>query len=204
MVLQIVPLLNLLNSDSTEEEIKSLLFSFECKSVLTGASDVENFLHNKAIQFEKMDLARTYLVMSTYKQTPYLAGYFSISNKPLVIPQKQYKSFSASLKKKLVGLGHKTEQNNYEIKGYLIGQLGKNYSEAAKKAGKVQGKDILALAYEKIREAYLIAGGRILFIECEDHPKLKTFYEQNGFKELEDYDSPNDLCLYVKMLKDIE
>lgn len=204
MVLQIVPLLNLLKSDSTEEEIKSLLFSFECKSVLTGASDVENFLHNKAIQFEKMDLARTYLVMSTYQEKPYLAGYFSISNKPLVIPHKQYKGFGTSLKKRLMGLGHKTEQNNYEVKGYLIGQLGKNYNEVAIKAGNVRGRDILTLAYSKIREAYLVAGGRILFIECEDHQKLRSFYEGNGFKELENYDSPNNLCLYVKMLKDIE
>lgn len=203
MVLQIVSLSNLLKSDSTEEEINSLLFSFECKSVLSGASDVEKFLHSKAIQFEKMDLSRTYLVFSTYQKVPYLAGYFSISNKPLVIPHKQYRGFSNNLKKSLMGLGHKTEQNNYEIKGYLIGQLGKNYNEVAIKASKVQGKDILSLAYDKIREAYLIAGGRILFIECEDHPKLKSFYEQNGFRELEDYESPNNLCLYVKMLKDI-
>lgn len=102
-----------------------------------------------------------------------------------------------------MGLGHKTEQNNYEIKGYLIGQLGKSYSDISIKAKQASGKDILALAYDKLREVYAIAGGRILFVECEDHKKLKDFYNQNGFRELEDYDSPNNLCLFVKMLKDI-
>lgn len=203
MTLSVIPLRELLKSDSTEEEINSLLFSFECKSTLTGSSDVEFFLHNKAIQFERTDLARTYLVLSTYKNRPYLAGYFSITNKSLVIPRKQYKTFSTSLRKKLMGMGHQTEQNNYEIKGYLLGQLGKNYSAIAKKANNISGKDLLSLAYEKINEAYIITGGRILFLECEDQEKLKRFYEDNGFRMLEDYESANDLRLYVKWLKDI-
>lgn len=99
MGLQIVPLLNLIKSDSTEEEINILLFSFECKSVLSGASDVEDFLRTKAIQFEKMDLSRTYLVFSKYKGKSFIVGYFSISNKPLVIPKRQFKTFSGTLKK---------------------------------------------------------------------------------------------------------
>lgn len=203
MSLNVIPLRELLKSDSTAEEINSLLFSFECKSTNTGSSDVEYFLHNKAIQFEKTDLARTYLVLSSYKGRPYLSGYFSITNKSLVIPRRQYKNFSNSLKKKLMGLGHQTEQNNYEIKGYLLGQLGKNYSDIAKKANRVSGKDLLAIAYGKINEAYIITGGRILFLECENHEKLKNFYEDNGFRMLEDYESANDLRLYVKWLKDI-
>lgn len=150
-----------------------------------------------------MDLARTYLVMSNYKSVPYLAGYFSISNKSLVIPKRQYSTFSASLKKKLMGLGHKTEQNNYDIKGYLLGQLGKNYSDEARKANNISGNDLLSLAYEKIKEAYIITGGRILFLECEDTEKLKKFYHSNGFVELENYVLKNNLCLYVKWLKDI-
>lgn len=75
-----------------EEEIKKLLFSFvTLKSQdSAGADDVENFIHNKSIQFERIDLARTYLVMSGYKERQILVGYFAISNKPLSIPKKQF------------------------------------------------------------------------------------------------------------------
>ena len=102
-----------------------------------------------------------------------------------------------------MGLGYKTEMANYEIKGILLGQLGKNYSEEAIKAKGITGDELLALAYQKIREAYMIIGGRILFLECEDHQKIKGFYSRNGFKELDNYESPNNLCLFLKNLKDV-
>lgn len=104
VALTVIPLLDLLNSGSELEEIKHLLFSFECKSLSHGASDVEDFIHTKAINFEKMDMARTYLVMSTYKSKPYLAGYFAIANKPLVIPKKQFSKLSVTQKKKTYGI----------------------------------------------------------------------------------------------------
>ncbi|MDN3074155.1 GNAT family acetyltransferase [Enterococcus faecalis] len=205
MALTVLPLLDLINSDNTEEEIKNLLFSFECKSLSFGASDVEYFLHNKAVNFETMDMARTYLVLSTYQSKFYLAGYFSISNKPLVIPKKQFnsKKISNSQRKRLMGFGHRTDMKNYECKGYLLGQLGKNYSEIAKKANQISGNDLLALAYEKVKEAHSLVGGRVLHLECENNEKIKTFYSENGFVQLEDYESPNNYCLFVKQISDL-
>ncbi len=203
MALKIISLLDLLNSDKTVEEIKYLLLSFECKSLSHGASDVEEFLHTKAINFERMDMARTYLVLADYKKVPYLAGYFAIANKPLILPKKQFAKLSGTQKRKLMGFGHKTEMKNYECKGYLLGQLGKNYSELAKKANQISGKDLLVLAYEKIKEAHAIVGGRILHLECEDNEKIKSFYRDNGFRQLEDYISPNNYCVFVKQIKDL-
>lgn len=203
MALTVISLNDLLKSDSTEEEIRTLLFSFECKSLSHGASDVEAFLHSKAIDFERMDMARTYLIFANYKGKPYLAGYFSISNKPLIIPKKQFQKLSKSLRKKLVGFGHKTDVNNYQCKGYLLGQLGKNYSEQAKKANQINGNELLTLAYEKIKEAYAIVGGRVLYLECEDNEKIKSFYRDNGFRQLENYVSTNNLCLFVKRISDL-
>ncbi|WOY89988.1 GNAT family acetyltransferase [Ligilactobacillus murinus] len=203
MALTVISLLDLLNSDNTEEEIKKLLFSFECKSLSHGASDVEAFLHLKAINFERMDMARTYLILANYKQRPYLAGYFAIANKPLVIPKKQFQKLSTSQKKKLMGFGYKTDLRNYECKGYLLGQLGKNYSELAKRANQINGNEILTLAYAKIKEAYAIVGGRVLYLECEDNEKIKAFYHDNGFRQLKDYVSTNNFCLFVKQISDL-
>lgn len=203
MALNVISLSDLIKSDSTEEEIESLLFSFECKSLSHGASDVEDFIHNKAIHFEKMDMSRTYLVLSSYKNIPYLAGYFSIANKSLIIPKKQFRKISNSFQKKLMGFGHKTDMQNYECRGYLLGQLGKNYNEIACKAKQISGNELLSLSYEKVKEAYATAGGRILHLECEDNEKIKNFYSSNGFRQLDDYVSSNNFCLFVKQISDL-
>lgn len=102
-----------------------------------------------------------------------------------------------------MGMGHKTDSHHDEIPGYLLGQLGKNYSDAAKNAKAISGKDLLSLAYERIKAAYLLSGGRILFLECENDPKLLSFYTDNGFRQLPDYESANGLCLFVKELTKI-
>ncbi|RGW15228.1 GNAT family acetyltransferase [Enterococcus asini] len=204
MALNVISLSKLLASGQPEEDIERLLFSFESLSDNGAAEDIELFLHKKAIQFEKVDLARTYLVMSTFKDVPYLAGYFSIANKPLIIQKKVYSKLSTSLQKKLMGFGHKTDQRNYECKGYLIGQLGKNYSVQAQVARQLSGKDLLELAYRKILEAHEIVGGRIVHLECQDIPALKKFYEGNGFREIKDFESPNGMCIFVKNISAIQ
>lgn len=91
-----------------------------------------------------------------------------------------------------MGPGHRTESSNYEIKGYLLGQLGKNYSEISKKARLLSGNDLLLLAYDKTKEAYIISGGRVLFLECENHDKLKAFYTSNGFSMIDNYISSRE------------
>ncbi|KUO48949.1 MAG: GNAT family acetyltransferase [Desulfitibacter sp. BRH_c19] len=204
MALEIISLTDLITTDR-EEDIKKLLFSFCTLKAENneGAEDVEYFLHEKAIQFEKMDLSRTYLVMSTYQSKHYLGGYFSISPRPLIISRRYFQKLSKNLQKRLMGVGHKTNQASYEIKGFLLGQLGKNYSEVATKANNVTGDDLLKLVYQKIQEAQRIVGGRILYLECEDNLKVKEFYKRNGFRELDKFKSPNGLCLMVKKIEHI-
>lgn len=204
MALNLITLDDLLNkSDYEEEDIKKLLFSFETISskYAPGSEDVQDFLHNKAIQFEKIGLSRTTLVMSTYRGQSFLAGYFSISPKPLVINKKNFGKLSSSLKKRLMGIGHKTEQDNYQIPSFLIGQIGKNYNEIARNAKSISGKDLLKIVSEKIKEAHKLVGGRIVYLECEDYGKIKDFYTENGFKEIEEFKSINDLCIFIKDIK---
>lgn len=40
---------------------------------------------------------------------------------------------------------------------------------------------LLKLACDKIKIAQDVLGGRYVYLECEDKPKLKEFYESNGF-----------------------
>lgn len=61
----------------------------------------------------------------------------------------------------------------------LIGQLGKNYYNGYNDL--ISGDILLKLACDKVKEAQDILGGRFVFLECEDKPQLKDFYESNGF-----------------------
>lgn len=61
----------------------------------------------------------------------------------------------------------------------LLGQIGKNYKNKYNEL--ITGDILLKLAIDKIKEAQYILGGRFIFLECEDKPKLREFYEENGF-----------------------
>jgi len=204
MALKILKLGDLIKTH-TEEELSAFLHSFETINAqyIVGADDVQNFLRTKAIQFEKMDLARTYFVMSTYQGIPLVAGYFAISNKPLSISKKNFATLSKSAKRRLMGVGYKTEQDSYEISGYLLGQLGKNYSAVARKANTVTGNDLLALSYIEIKKAHELVGGRILYLECENHYKVEEFYFKNGFSKIEQFKSVNNQSIMIKKLADL-
>jgi len=41
------------------------------------------------------------------------------------------------------------------------------------------------MACDKVREAQSIIGGKIVYLECEDKPKLVDFYNRNGFFEFD-------------------
>lgn len=204
MALTIIQLQDLIKNDSaSEEDIKKILLTFCCKRFdeSNKPHDVEYFLHNKAIEFEKHDIARTYLVFSSYQGAKILVGYYSLSNKPLIIAKKNFAKLSNSLKKRLMGFGHKTEQENYEIRGFLLGQLGKNYSNEAIKSKAVTGKDLLQLANDSMMISYKATGGRIFYLECEDSASLKEFYNQAGFREIESFKSPTGLCLFIRKIE---
>ena len=110
---------------------------------------------------------------------------------------------SNSVKKKLIGIGYKTDQEFYEVRGFLLGQLGKNYSEIAVKAKAITGNELLSLACIELKKAYEVVGGRILYLEWENHPKIVDFYERNGFRKLEDFKSVNNQLIMVRKLDDL-
>jgi len=203
--LEVVQLKDLLDTGRSKEEIQQILLTF-CSLPCSNPDevhDVQFFLHNKAIEFEKMDISRTFLVFSTYKNTPYLAGYYSLSNKPLVISKKNFSKMSNSLKKSLMGIGHKTDAANYEVKGFLLGQLGKNFSPQALAANMASGADLIALAHESMYQAYRTVGGRIFYLECEDVQPLKDFYIKLGFREIQNYRSDSGYCIFVQRIENV-
>lgn len=156
-----------------EEKVKEIVKDFECDL----SKDVEYFIKEKAIQFLRLGIAKTFLVSTTYKGKNVIVGYFSLTNKVTRIKKN---ALSNSLKKRLNRFAEKSDLEKYYVISLpLIGQLGKNYKNDYNKL--ISGDELLKLACDKVKEAQNILGGKFVFLECEDKPKLKEFYESNGF-----------------------
>lgn len=203
MSIQIVQLSNLMEASPSIEDVEKILFSF--KSIphpITGeVNDVEFFLHKKAIDFENMALSTTHLLFSPCNGENILVGYFSLANKPLTMSKKNYNNLKSKQQRALCQNGSKTESGGYRVNSYLIGQVGKNYSEEAIKTKAINGTQILTLAYNMVLKAKELINARYVWIECEDTPKLRNFYNDFGFEIIENYETNSGLVVMVMKLK---
>lgn len=154
-----------------EDETKSILKKFECAL----NKDVEYFIKEKAVEFAKQDIAETFIVTSSQKKEEVIVGYFSFATK--VVKMKRN---ILTGKKRFCRFAKYDEDNHcFFISLPLIGQLGKNYQNEYNRL--ITGDILLKLACDKMKEAQEILGGRFVYLECEDKPQLKEFYESNGF-----------------------
>nr|WP_294669014.1 hypothetical protein [uncultured Ruminococcus sp.] len=174
----------------TEDNINNLLNKFSCSQDL----DIENFLKEKAIKFERLLKARTYLILNEEElidsndiSNVNIYGYFSIALKVLTIPEE----CSNSKRKQLDGLSAKIHGKAItSIPCYLIGQLARN-SNVPRNI--LSGEKILEYAYSIILSSSELVGGRIIMVECHDCEKLISFYKENNFSiiaEMPDNDVP--------------
>lgn len=83
-----------------------------------------------------------------------------------------------------------------DIRCWLIGQLAKNDNYKSD----IEGARILMLAEESIYKLHMLAGLKTMLIECEDSLKLKKFYTDNGFVELQ----VNENTQLIQMIKIIK
>lgn len=184
-----------------EDRTRKILDDYKCEL----NQDVEYFLKEKAIEFSKQDISRTYIVMSRYQGREVIAGYFAITNKVTSI--KKVKLSETKRKRLLKFAVYDKESKSYNIALPLIGQLGKNYYNNYNDL--ISGDVLLKLACDKIKEAQELIGGRFVFLECEDKNVLEEFYQSNGFvcfgkRNLEkDERSKNEGEYLLQMLKDL-
>ena len=163
-----------------EEDLLSLLSTFRCEK----DTDIENFLceQNKAVQFEQLLKARTYLVFDKEQlergnpENLVILGYISLAQKVLSIPE----SVSNQFRKKIDGLSAKIHGRQIsEFPVYLIGQLGRNSKVSS---SDLPGKVLLDYADSVISVAMNAIGGRTTMVECHNKKELIRFYSSNGFQ----------------------
>ena len=168
----IVTLDGLLKVFSSEEKIDQILNAFSC----VNNKDVDRFLKEKAVLFDKQGLSKTYLVYTSYKNEMVLVGYFTLANKSFVV--KKNNGISKTLMKRISKFGqYDDELKQYMISSPLIAQLGKN--EEYK--GLISGDVLLSYACDTVKQAQALLGGKIVYLECEDKIRLLEFYRNNGF-----------------------
>ena len=153
----------------SEIENLEILKTFNCSIV----PDIENFLQNKAIEFEKRDVSRTYLLIDTINLK--IVAYFTLS-----ISVSTTNKLSKTQIKKIDGFSKFRECLGF----YLIGQLGidDNYRKLHKKQG--LGKILLKYIKIILKQSQDLVGGRFILIDAVKDKKVIEFYENNHFYKL--------------------
>lgn len=190
-----ISLQSLLKQIKDTKEIKeNVLNTFNGR----GKSEVSDFLHNKSIDYEQRSLSSTYLI---YNDRSQLVGYFTISNKGLIISKENYEKLLKKQQKKLSFNGRKLENGDYIVNSFLLGQLGKNFNKNILEEDKIKGVELLTIAYNLLIEIKNLINVKYLWIECEDNKKLLDFYSNFGFKLIENYVSNNGLKVMILKLE---
>ena len=188
-----------LNSDNPklgESRLLQVLSGFSC----LRNPDVERFLKKSSVEFTKKNQSVTYLVFDISSMV--LVGYFTLALKPLTV---RGATVSNTVKKKLLRVSEWDEKSDtYTMSAYLIAQLGKNFTNGADK--KITGEELLALAWDKIKEIQYLGGGVVTFLEAENEEKLLSFYRDNRFSQFDtrqtasDTDEAHELVQLLRLL----
>ena len=188
-----------LNSDNPklgESRLLQVLSGFSCPR----NPDVERFLKKSSVEFTKKNQSVTYLIFDINSMV--LVGYFTLALKPLTV---RGETVSNTVKKKLLRVSEWDEKSDtYTMSAYLIAQLGKNFTNGADK--KITGEELLALAWNKIKEIQYLGGGVVTFLEAENEEKLLSFYRDNRFSQFDtrqtasDTDEAHELVQLLRLL----
>jgi len=172
------PLSEIVQNTNSNRKVKKLLETFNC----TRNTDLQNFLYNKAITFEKNFRSRTYLYIENNLQE--VAAYFTIT-----ISTLHTDGISPEVTELLDGY----KNDIASIPCFLIGQLGKSDKFEPRKIGEF----ILNDAIEIIDQSQNTLGGRFILLDAINTQQVVKFYETNAFFPIENNPSSES----IKMIK---
>ena len=178
-----------------DDKLKNLLSSFSC----AYDEDIQNFLHNRAVEFERLSKSRTYLIVSEEQfENPEIAfdeftiyGYISLAVKVFTVPEET----SNRQRQQLDGFSakeHGKQISNFPC--YLIGQLARN-SNVPKES--ISGAELLNFAYDIIAISVDAVGGRNILVECHNNKKLVQFYLDNEFYKISQMPDENQTMIQM-------
>ncbi|MEG0693342.1 MAG: hypothetical protein RR444_09720 [Oscillospiraceae bacterium] len=157
------------NGMISKEDIKKILADFSCPL----NDDVEDFMRNKAYDFDRTGISRTYLIYAIVNKVPHLCGIYSLTPGVIELDER----LSKNERKKILGT---TYPIGKKVKTYLIGQLSKNYKDNNNRF--ITGEILLELAFDRIRKNNKTLPSTVVHIDCKDIDYLNHFYERFGFE----------------------
>ncbi|MEQ8154369.1 MAG: hypothetical protein ABRQ25_05735 [Clostridiaceae bacterium] len=178
---------------SDELKAQELISIFVCERDY----DIENFIKDKAILFEKLGKSRTFIIFDEENEDFQVLGYYTLALQVLKVPDelsnrkiKNFDGFNAKIN------GEKIT----EFPTILIGQFGKNDLHK----GKLTGFELMQYCLNTLFDGQSRLGGRIVMLECRDVEYLTNFYRQFGFIKLEKDYKENELLQFIKILQEDE
>lgn len=186
-------IINILDGIETfgEEVLKDVLSKF----VSEKNSEIEEFIREKAIDFARQKLSITYLILNT--DNGVILGYFTLTHKSVILSSD---GLSRTFQKKLAKYSRlDKDSGNYVVSAFLLAQLGKNY--AVKSDERISGKQMMRLVNDVLLDVQRRIGGGVIYLDCEDNPKLKDFYAGENFKEFADRFSSEDDRKYIQFMR---
>ncbi|MBC1776931.1 hypothetical protein [Listeria seeligeri] len=181
-------LLDSFKENEIEEKIKS---SFSCRR----EKDLESFLHEKAILYERSSLGRTFLFLDKVKL---LEGVFSVIGF-FTTAQTSYdiSVLSKKRKRKVLGSAVPGRDSLKSFPAFLIGQIGRNdlYTSEG-----LNGKTMLNECFLQLKQVSKIIGGEHVILECREY-MFKNFYEAQGFQKFVEEPTPEGLLTLYNRIK---
>lgn len=156
----IVRLSPLIESEG-EIKVQEFLRTFKC----SRDTDLESFLHERAILYEKRDRARTYLIVDSDDERDTIVAYISLAITHLTVCEDT--PLSKTIRKRM-------DLHNNMTNAYLIGQLAKD-----DRVKEHMGHELIRTAIDLIRPGFEMFGCRTICIDCKK--PLIRFYEKEGF-----------------------
>jgi hypothetical protein len=125
---------------------------------------------------DKRHKSRTYLAVDdeqVLNGEVVIYGFFTLTMKTLELG----KTLSKNTIKRIDGFS----KDVLATEAILLGQLGKNQNYQ----NDIDGQSLLDEALDTVHDIHTLAGGRIVFLECDENPKLVDFYSRSGFIPLQ-------------------
>jgi hypothetical protein len=150
----------------SKREVRKLLQTFSC----SRNTDLQDFLHNKALTFEKHLRSRTYLYIDN--ETKEVSAYFTISITTL---------HTDGISREVIKILDGYQEDTKSIPCFLIGQLGKSDHYRYKKIGEF----ILEDSIEIIDSLHDAVGGRFILLDAINVEEVVSFYKDSLFFPIE-------------------
>ena len=175
-----------------EDGVRDRLSDFSCPK----NPEIESFVRNKAIDFAKRKISITHLLMDEDQN---ILAIYTLTHKALELDPA---GMSASFVKKLSRFAKQREHDGkFVTSAFLIAQFGKNSS--APPDNVLPGNRIMDDAVATLKAIQRDVGGGIVYLECEDNPKLLAFYQNdhNNYHSFNERYSVSDGVKYIQLLR---